>query len=647
MTFKFIQASSFSLLFLLPLFLQAQVEKLSPNAYDEYLKRIHETVKNISAPSLKAHLERAEVKGGKNAVNAMRVHDAAQGKIAKDEVVFFSVPPMGETQYLPDTFPFDGAAMSEVRIIAARNEYEPGSFILYPLKTFGKVSLELGEFKDSEGRIFPAEQLDLKVVKVWYQNGNAWYSYFGDDGLKLVPELLLNDENLIKVDTKEIANYARLTEKDGSLHYQWISAPPAVDKGFSKTAYRGSKTFKPMRENFQDAKTLQAVSLNEGEFKQFFLTAHVTSEIQPGVYSGRVSLLHDGKKIGYVPVLLRVLPFELPAPKTYFDVTRDFVVGMNNYISYEYILKENGGDTGILEMQYLNIMKNFKAHNQLSHQLREGNIFSHEFRRTLALMKEAGLETDRLVGAGEVKAWLNPYQMKQHAELQKQWFLKNLGHQNIYLIYGNENGPSWVVDHRSVFDTYKRAGFKFIFPGHHKVFYKCGYFNDFFKGPSAPEDREATRMWNEIGDVIVTWYAQQHVGPENPAFNRRQYGMAPYLGNNSANYNYAHHLGDYNDRCVYSYRPMVFSYGCYDGVIDTIQWEAFREGIDDIRYATLLKSMALKANQSGNYDVKNAGRQVLQYFACLNPAEMDLSEARLEMIRMILKLQKTLSENKE
>ena len=129
----------------------------------------------------------------------------------------------------------------------------------------------------------------------------------------------------------------------------------------------------------------------------------------------------------------------------------------------------------------------------------------------------------------------------------------------------------------------------------------------------------------------------QHVGAENPDYNRRQNGLLPYLSGYSALCNYAHHLGPYNDDAT-TYRPMVFVYGTADGVIDTLQWEGFREGVDDIRYATLLHGLAAKAAAATNLDTVYAGRKALQWFALFDKDSADLSTARLEMIRMILQL---------
>ena len=153
------------------------------------------------------------------------------------KVWHYAVPPMSEIQRLPDVYPTDGTPNGVVRIVMAKDEYEPGSFLVWAPQDLGKVQFELGEFRRDQGSgigdqgaaVFPKENLDLKFVKVWYQNRNGWFSYFGDTGFKLCPELLVNDEDLIRVDTKKEANYARLVEKDGKKSEKWLNPPRQMD----------------------------------------------------------------------------------------------------------------------------------------------------------------------------------------------------------------------------------------------------------------------------------------------------------------------------------------------------------------------------------------------------------------------------------
>jgi hypothetical protein len=226
----------------------------------------------------------------------------------------YAVPPMSDVQRLADAYPVDGTPGGSVNIVAAKDEFEPGSFLVWANKDLGKVSFTLSEFKNENGDVFPAEDLDLKFIKVWYQNKNGWFSYFGDTDFKLCPELLLNDEDLIRVDTEKKANYARLVNKKGEKTEHWLN-PPRQLNSRSVGGGRSTERFHCMREDFRDAATLQPVNLPKNEFKNFFLTVHTKKDTKSGLYKGVVKLASKkGKALGEIPVAIRVLDFELPQP---------------------------------------------------------------------------------------------------------------------------------------------------------------------------------------------------------------------------------------------------------------------------------------------------------------------------------------------
>ena len=615
----------------------AQVEILSKTTRQKAISALDGEIKSNGGTPMAAHLKRAKTAKGDKAVLASRVA-ADFPKAPGTDFVHYAVPAMSNVQRLPDIYPLDGQAGQPVRIIAAKDEYEPGSFLVYPLKNLGKVSFTLTPFKTKDGKAFPADKLDLKVIKVWYQNKNAWYSYFGDTDFKLCPELLVNDEDLIRVDTEKKANYARLVEKDGKVHEKWLNPPRQMNRRYYDH-WRDTFGFLPMKENFRDAKTLQPVLLEEGAFRNFFLTAHVTKDIPQGLYKGSVMLADkSGKQIGSIPVELRVLPFELPDPKTYFNPNRDFLTASYNYISFDMIMEENGGDLELAKKQLVAILRDQAEHNQMMHWM-HGNF--DEISMTIDAMKEAGQRTDILIGyypeTGSV-----PF-MEAKAKRLAKWFDKKVGHHNVHIGYGDEPGPGWLVGARAVYEAYQREGFKFIIAGGNSVFFKAGYIYDWHNISNDPTDSSSVHLWNQLGHANVAWYACMHVGPENPAYNRMQYGMAPYLAGYSAVCNYAHHLGPYDDDST-TYRPMVFAYGIYDGVIDTIQWEGFREGVDDIRYATLLTTLARKAADSEVLETRYAGLKALQYLASFDYKNGgDLNANRLEMTRFILQLRDLLA----
>src|SRR5690606_3704792 len=124
------------------------------------------------------------------------------------------------TPRLPHSGLSEGQIGNRLQIVAARGEFEPASFVFEPRANVARMELKAGSLKGPGGEI-PASAVDIKVVKTWYQGGTAWYSYFGDSNRReLVPELLLNDEKLVRVDHKTRDNYLRIGEE-----YRWVSYP--------------------------------------------------------------------------------------------------------------------------------------------------------------------------------------------------------------------------------------------------------------------------------------------------------------------------------------------------------------------------------------------------------------------------------------
>ena len=619
----------------------AQVEKLTPRELDAHKARLPELAKGASG-ALAEHLKNFQRPDAPalEVANAVRVAQdlAAVPGARSAALAWYAVPPMSDLMRLPDAYPSDGKAQGEVRVTAAGGEFEPGSFVVYPLRDFGKTRFVVSALKCDRGAVIPADQLDLKVVKVWYQNRNGWFSYFSDTGLDLCPELLLNDEELIRVDTAAKANYARLRKPGGDV-YKRNSAPKVIDSSFDED-YRRYTSFRPMSEPFADAAELQPVALPAGGFKQFALTVQVKAGAAPGLYRGAVTATAaDGTVAAVIPVALDVLPFELPSPKAYFDVERDFLVCLYNYTSLELLMDDNGVDRALAEKQLLAIMRNMVRHNKTHFKLRDD--VGPEARRMIELMKEAGMRTDPLIG-GRLLAGGASYdgvrQTRRGAEERRDFFMDTLGHTRVYLGSGDEPGAAWIVKTRPDWQVYHEKGFKFFTAGNPGLFNKGGHLLDMHPAAGFPEEAENTRKWNEMGQTYVGWYAGQHVGSENPAYVRRQNGLAAYFANYSMIMNYAFSITPWNDLAKDTYKPMVYAYATRDGLVDTLAWEGFREGIDDIRYATLLKRLALKAAASKNVAAMHAGRKQLRYLAGFDSTSADLNTARAEMAGRIINL---------
>jgi len=561
--------------------------------------------------------------------NAARISALAAETKVNPEIAFFAVPAMSDTMRLGDVYPEDGRFNGELRVIAALDEYEPASFQLFSMKDRKNVTFGVPDLKSKNGTVLPAKNLDLKVVKIWYQGGNRWVSYFQDVGLRLCPELLLKDENMIKVDTANVANYARI-RKDGKDTYEWISAPYGLDAGFNA-----------MQKGFEDAKEMQPVTLTANEFKQFFVTVHVPANQKPGVYSGTISVRENGKEITAIPMKVRVLPFALPMPATYQKLEMPVICSVMGGFGIARTRNEYK-DEKLATAKYMELLANIKAHG----------VFHPSVDQTeenIKIAKDFGFPTDIWFGTnfmpwyarnfGGKLTFDNMMAAKAAAKKTADFYNKTLGHSdNILTSYGDEQGAAFVVCHRNFHKYFEEYGIQIGCAGHSALFYKGAHLYGIHPMGGDPDSADRIKRWRDM-DRYIGFYACQHTGSENPAFIRRQNGMLGYMNGLNMLDNYEFAFGPWNDRVTECYKPMVIAYKNYGGLVDTLQWEGFREAVDDMRYCTLLQMEIKKGLVSKNVEYRTQARIAQMYLATLKPAEMELGGVRAEMIRFILKLQ--------
>ena len=563
--------------------------------------------------------------------------------LANAPLTWYAVPAMSSVKRLPDTFPEDGTLCGPLQIVAARSEFEPASFVVYSFKDVDRAELRASALTAREATI-PAANVDLKVVKCWYQTGTAWHSYFADaTGRCMTPELLLNDENLIKVDTATQDNYLRADYPEGTK-YLWISFPASV-----KTPFNAETT--PVA----DAKTLQPFRLEAGRFKQFWVTVKVPGNAAPGVYRGRIDILCGGAAVASVPLSLRVLPFDLPKPMTYYDMSREFYTLLYNEPHYSDILKLSGGDAAHADRKMLAMYENMRDHGIVNPQVANLRGDRDAFIRQLKIFRQAGLSTDPLfsgVPAIPSYGWMTSPQVKgvpirdqpdpedlyqrvdEAAKIVKEMF----GHTNVYCFGWDEPGISLLIAERKPWKYIHDRGLMIYTTGHDTHFKRNGYNEDFCNSAGAAT-REKAAKWHAIG-ARVTNYADPHTGPENPDFMRRVHGMILYKANYDGMGNYIVSCSRWNDfiGTEYNFRSFNLTYPTRDGVVDTLAWEGTREAVDDVRYATKLKTLALAAIATGKTESVYAGRKALQWIENADEKRADLNGMRMEMIQYIMKL---------
>jgi hypothetical protein len=578
-----------------------------------------------------------------NAVKVAEDLKSASAAWRNAPAIYYTVHPLSDIIRQPDTYPSDGTAFGTLKIIAAKGEFEPGSIVLFPQQNVDRFELRASDLKGPSGATIPASSVDIKLVKVWYQCGGAWFSQFADPTARmLIPEILLNDEDLIHVDGNTQDNYLRYDNSDGTTQYQWMSAPGMV------TGYRYTNYEKLARVS-DDTEKLQPVVLNKNEFKQFMVTLCVPKTALEGRYEGQIKLVADGKSIGSVPVLVRVLPFELPVPKTYYDGDKEF-------------FHQQSG-TGTLNPK---IARNIVNHNNLHLGGKpELNVFNPaQVEQEVNLLKACGVSFSalfRIATPVNLAIWGAQPTLSQQRQLHvlrskiaKTAALtkKLFGHTEFYSYGIDEGGADVVRAERAAWEIAHEAGGKVMVSGYSRR--RLLYALDYMWQPGAPNAfrSDEAKLFHEMNpDALVGWYADPHGGPENPNYARRLYGLQPY----KAEYDV---VGNHTwwKRCQWndlaqnfepSYRNLNVAYLTRSNVLDTLQWEGCREGIDDVRYATRMKELANRALESKHSNIAMRGRLALGFLAYWDADRDDLDAFRMECINHILDLDRLLTGDKQ
>lgn len=74
-------------------------------------------------------------------------------------------------------------------------------------------------------------------------------------------------------------------------------------------------------------------------------------------------------------------------------------------------------------------------------------------------------------------------------------------------------------------------------------------------------------------------------------------------------------------------------------MVDSLQWEGFREGVDDVRYVTLLQNLLGEAEERSAHNEE--AREVRAWLADLDLGQ-DLDEVRADLCQKILQLREIL-----
>jgi hypothetical protein len=527
---------------------------------------------------------------------------------AGQDITIYPWQPITNRRVLPHSLPEPATPSRSLFLQACPGEYEPASFVIQAgERGLEDVTIVCSDLKQEAGKdgqqtqsIIPKQNIDIRVVKCWYQleGEGLWVRKFRKK--VLIPELLLHDDNLIQLHDADQTNAIR-----------------------------------PV--GFKDSDWLLPFPVPAHEYKQIWITCYIPPDVAPGLYKGKILALSSKSSVSaLLDLTVKVLPFTLDPP------ILDYAI----YYRGKLIPGEKPPQLG----------SEYKTPQQMKAELRD--IMSHGFKyatiyqpiydrgkyhfdmldAALRLRQEVGLPIDPILFmsiAIKRDQSLNP----DLAELSKELDLlfdclrkKNI--RDIYIYGWDEATGNILQAQRPVYDLIHKKGAKVV------VACSQGYFDiagDLIDLPIYYEwpPRDLIEAVHGKGFKIWVYHLPQG-GMEDPVIYRRNYGFKLWQSgvDGVCLYPYQHVFGNlWNEFDNPDYRNEMMTYPTDNGVISTIQWEGMREGIDDVRYLTTL------LNELKNHDFNEQGK-IVKWLKEIDLAQEQPGNLRRKIIDKIIELRK-------
>lgn len=526
---------------------------------------------------------------------------------ASQTLALFSMPPTVHNRLTGTNVPSGLEPLTKLKVRASAGEFEPMSIFMQPRAKVNNIRFNWTDFRGSTGT-FPASALDVSVAKVWYQAG-----VFSTEtkGRILTQELLVKNDELVKVDYAKQMNLLLVTDASGNKKYIDISTPGAVF---------------PTDVRVMDSPTLLPINLDGTTNRQMWLTVKVPDNARPGVYTSTLTITADALgTVATVPIEIEVLPFTLDKSRLTYGIYYHGFLDNGGYKPYSF--------TGKSEAQLRAELQDMKDHGVLYPTTYQSlsNITAE-----LNIRNQIGFPQDKLFTLGLMTG--NPQTQSELDALKSkvtQWKnqIASVGYKDLYVYGIDEAQGDQLRSQRPAWTAARQAGAKTFVAGYYEMYRDMGDILDV--GVILGELRkDQADLYHSSGSQIFS-YSNPQVGQENPEIYRRNYGLMLWKNGYDGAMNYAYqkfYTAAWNDFDNTSYREETFTYPAYNGIIKTIEWEGFREGVDDIRY---LSTLLNKIDQ-----LKASGQDVSAIQAWVNSIDptQDLDAIRDQIINKILEL---------
>jgi hypothetical protein len=479
-------------------------------------------------------------------------------------------------------------------------EYEASSFVVQPAVSVADMTV-LATPLTSGANTIPANEVDFKGVKVWYSPSNSDISA-GDGGVLgqyLRPELLLKNLSTVRVNLTAQTNELWITNATYTGYYH-----------IDNTTIGSFPTDVQIWDNATATGQMQPFAVPAGQNQQIWVTTNVSANTPPGIYTGKIWINSSATTPVALNFTTTVLPYTLPASSLTYGMYWNPYVQTTDTPSWSPDNGSMGVYPWIPAKEYSAELTDMKNHGVLYPQI--SNVWDNlgtgsyaNFEEALILLNQSGLPTDKLyLGNGPNHQYLYATSSSDLSTLaanitQAKNQTSTYGY-NWVSIYGQDEPsyaqvlaqiPSLTTDiTNGTFPMYAVTTPQVAMP----AISVTSSLN--LAGNTNTTDMSQYRAANP--NIKLFRYLDPQSGVPNPEIYRDHFGFGlwndGYNGAMEWNYMYGYGQSIWNnyDQLHESwggnYTEEVFAYPKSDGVIDTIQWEGFREGIDDTRYADYL-----------------------------------------------------------
>jgi hypothetical protein len=478
---------------------------------------------------------------------------------------------------------------SNISINTTPGEYEDASFILSNgAGTASAINLTVSPLIGTNGTL-AASAVDLKFVKVWNRDYGL-DTESNQPGATLifnpVPELMLNNDSLVSANVVTGDNY--LWESNATwAGYIHISSPTDTQAPFDYT--------------FNDSPTLQSLTLQQNENRQVWVTVNAPAGTNPGTYTGNISIMQGSSYLGNMTLSVTVLPFTLPAYPG--------VAGIYDYGSLTTTQNITELDLQRNNVTYLADMQDLAKHGAVNVAFYQLYTNWTLWKYALQLRQQAGLNNSVIFNLYSPQIEAGTRDINYQSSVLKMELANGSAFGvNKFVIYGQDESNATILAEEQQYATLLAqngslmwvacngaSGDVFAIASKYLNYDVQAGTNGAVNNPPYSYNSTLASLMHGVGNYVLS-YNNPQSGSINATIYRQNYGFRLWYNGYDGPYTWAYQYSwgvfSWNDQAIVNasggYRTSTMAYPTSSGVVDTIEWEGYREGIDDVRYVETL-----------------------------------------------------------